>query len=239
MLVEDVDAQHWSRQDDDTTTDDEAHYEAVARPMTASCVDAIIRRATDHLEVAAPPSPGRLSLEEAVSHAGAAIVTPMAHSAVAASPAKRARCRRSGSGGGGCFRAAGAQGTRGADIARVLDAPRCPAEVREYAASVGGGFGRVPAFLRPVVAHLDSEQRYIISLIEQREAPQRRVRLLAEGEKERRLGGLRQQLQKASALASQARPRGQAAAGAQADVARLAEEVAFFDRPYVFVEAPG
>lgn len=244
MLVEDLDTQLWSRQDEADSTDDEAHYEAVARPMTASCVDAsvdaIVRRATDHLEVVAEPSsPARSCLQEAVSNAGAAIVTPMARSTVSHAPAMRARGRRGG------FGVVGVQSGHGVEITRLLAAPRCAAEVRAYVASAGGGFGRVPSFLRPVVASLDSEQRYILSLVDPREAPRNRVRVLPTGERERSLRMLQQQLQKASAMFAQEsiltklayRKRGSGEQASTLDeVARLKEEVAFLDRPFVFVE---
>jgi len=230
MLVDDT--QLWTRQQDDDEDLDEEVCEALARPMTASCVDAVLRKASDHcLEVEMPLSPGRCSLQEAFSSAGAAIVTPMAHAAATPNAsAKKMRGRRG-------FGAMGTQAARGAEIARVLAAPRCPAEVREYAASAGGGFGRVPAFLRPVVAHLDAEQLYIISLIEPREAPRNHVRLLARGEKDKRLKMLQQQFQRASAVFSQAEPKSGARATAQAELMRLKEELSDLDRPYVFVAA--
>lgn len=248
MLVEDLDAQLWSRQDDESDdVDEEAVCEALARPMTASCVDSAVLRSTGsaaaggevlnlEMEVDSPCSPEA----EALSPAGAAVVSP-AHAVAppqGASSKKVARSRRHGG-------SMGMQASCGAEVARLLVASRSSGgqlseRLRDYAAGSRGGFGRVPAAFVPGVAALEGEERYILSLIEPHEAPRERVRLLAKGEKERRLRELRQQVHQATAIYSQAKPRSKTKANAQAELTRLREEVAFHEQPYVFlkVEAP-
>lgn len=236
--IEDPADASWARDEEDLEEDD-ARYEALARPMTASCVNDVLRRANDPL--AAPPSPGAMMKcvmrvgsvspsnapgGEAFSATGAAVMTPP-H----ASRSKRCTERR-------CMGAPaiGAQAARGAEIARVLAAPKCSTEVREYAASLGGGYGKVPAFLHSVAAHLDAEQRYIVSLHEPREAPRRRMRLLAKSEKERALNSLRQQLQRVRAAHAQAKPKSGSKQKVEAELQQIKKDLAHFDRPYVFVE---
>lgn len=235
-VAEDVAEGSLPRPDDE----EDEPFAAVARPMTASCVDSILQRAQADLY---PPSPGSSSEHEyalrcdsmtpsvsdlELSNTGAAVATPV-QQASPNSRGKRARGRR-------CHGAMGTQAARGAEIARVLAAPRCPAEVRDYAARFGGGFGRIPAFLRPVATHLDAEQRYIVALCEPREPPSRRVKLLAKGEKDRALLALKQQLQQAGNVCAKAKPKGRTRQRAEADIARLKADVAHLERPYVFTE---
>jgi len=228
MLVEDLDAHLCSRQDEDDDLDEEDVYDSLARPITASCVETVLRRTTDqgHLEVAMPDSPGR----EAPSCAGAAIETPAHAAALPGAAAKRARGQRSNG-------AMGTQAARSAEIAKILAALRCPDQIRAHAEGNAGGYDCVPAFVRPVKTRLDAEERYISALAEPREAPRTRVRLLAKGEKEKKLKSLQQGVHQATAVFSQAKPKSKTKASAHAELVRLREEVArLIDQPYVFEE---
>lgn len=122
----------------------------------------------------------------------------------------------------------------GAVIARVLATPRRSAEVRTYVAE--HGFGRIPAFVREIEAELDEERKYIVSLPEAREAPRSTVRLLAQGEKDMLVHGLKFQLQRAAADCDQAPPDGQFREELEAEVSRIMQDIESLSRPYIFVE---
>eukprot|EP00931_Biecheleriopsis_adriatica_P117073 TRINITY_DN92627_c0_g1_i1.p1 TRINITY_DN92627_c0_g1~~TRINITY_DN92627_c0_g1_i1.p1 ORF type:complete len:252 (-),score=70.70 TRINITY_DN92627_c0_g1_i1:13-768(-) len=137
-------------------------------------------------------------------------------------------------------RSAGRSGTekaaqRGAEIARLLAQPRQAAELREYAAKQD--FWRVPAFLRETQADFHEEEEYIASLNEPREAPKRPVRLLAQGEKELLIQGLKQQFQRATASYLKAAPKSRSRAELEEELERIKQDIDNLSRPYIFVEA--
>lgn len=262
--------------------EDEEFDEKYARPMTATCIEGIIARATDQLGVECPsPRSGagsscnEFTIAESCGSRSSSIVDDAAPSiggpeaeaaspscllpasisprplaapsAPAPTPAVGVSPAGSPRGVGGAspskrVRPAGAGRSRNASnplraaaIAQVLAAARCAADVRACAASFGGGFGRVPVFLRPVVAELDSEQRYISLLHEPREIPKNRVRLLAKGEKDALLGGLKQQFQRTTARYLKEVPKSRSKAVLEAELARIRQDLESLSRPYVFV----
>lgn len=123
---------------------------------------------------------------------------------------------------------------RGADIAKILSAPRKPPEVRAYLAQKG--FGRVPIFLRDVSEELDEEERYIVSLREPREPPRVFVRLLTQGEKDHLVKGLKQRFQQATAKYLKAPPKSRSKADLEAECEKIAQDIQNLGRPYIFVE---
>lgn len=125
---------------------------------------------------------------------------------------------------------------RGADIAKILHAPRRPSEVREYAAKAQ--YWRVPNYLRQVAEELDAEQRYIVSLDNSREdQPKAPVRLLRQGEKDELVHGLKQQFQQASACILKAGKKSGAKAKLEERLGRISQDIENLSRPYIFVQA--
>lgn len=249
--------------------DEEESFDVMSHPVTASCIHGIIARATDELAVehqresprsgegseiemyADSRSPSQSSsasptargaLPDAV--VASAVATTQSDGPLAAPPAEPATLAP------GVAKRARADRRRckpapnevlQAEIARVLAAPRHSADLRKYAASVDGGFGRVPVFLRPMAARLDAEQRYIISLREPREEknPPQRVRLLGKGEKDALLLGLKQQFQRAIGHLQAERKKGGPKAHLQAEVSRIKKDLECLNKPYVFVAEGG
>lgn len=260
--------------------EDEEEDERYAQPVTATCIEGIIARATDQLvvECPSPCSGAASSVNEytvadscgsrsssvadgsAYDESPSCVVpasavlsprpcpsvpapTPAVGSSPSPSPRAAGAVGANAVAGGGKWAHLGRAGRsrntsnplRAAAIAQVLAAARCAAEVRAYAAGFGGGFGRVPAFLRPIVAELDSEQRYISLLHEPREASKSRVRLLAKGEKDALLSGLKLQFQRTTASYLKEVPKSRSKAALEAELTRIREDLESLNRPYVFV----
>merc|ERR1712151_44104 len=127
---------------------------------------------------------------------------------------------------------------KGPQIARIVDkAPKRPAQVKAYASQ--REFGLVPPFLREIRDELDAEQRYIDSLRapREREGPRTVVRLLAQGEKDELIRGLRQQLQLETASCLAAKPGSKSRARLEATLEKRKVDIENLCRPYIFVEA--
>lgn len=125
---------------------------------------------------------------------------------------------------------------RGADIAKILKALPEPCRIQRYAERIG--FGRMPGYLREVREHLDAEQQHIISLHESRDdlGNKAMVRLLAQGEKDELLQGLKLKLMQASNRALKAKPRSKARSEIEAELERIRKDIANLSNPYIFVE---
>lgn len=121
------------------------------------------------------------------------------------------------------------------EIARLLAKPSTVANVHSYAAA--HGFWRVPEFFEEMQMDFEEEEDYIRSLCEAREAPSRRVRLLAQDEKACLVNGLKQQFQKATANYLKATPGTRDREELDNELARIKRDIDNLSRPYIFVEA--
>ncbi|CAK9009928.1 unnamed protein product [Durusdinium trenchii] len=123
-------------------------------------------------------------------------------------------------------------------ISKLLASPRRYTELREYVKYQD--FWRVPHFFRDMEADLEDEEEYIESLhMPEEDEPKRRVRLLAQSEREFLIQGLRQQFQKATAAyltAAAAAPNSRPKEHLE-DLERIKQDIANLSHPYVFVEA--
>ena len=127
-----------------------------------------------------------------------------------------------------------APGPPNPDINRLLSSPRRYPQMREYVKRQD--FWRVPHFFRDMEADFDEEEEYIESLHLPDEAPKRRVRLLAQSERELLIQGLKQQFQKATASYLNATPTSRSK-GSFEELDRIKQDIANLSHPYVFVEA--
>mmetsp|Transcript_16307 Transcript_16307/g.35905 ORF Transcript_16307/g.35905 Transcript_16307/m.35905 type:complete len:187 (+) Transcript_16307:70-630(+) len=125
-------------------------------------------------------------------------------------------------------------GLERAQISKLIASPRRHAEMREYVKRQD--FWRVPHFFRDMEADFDEEEEYIESLQLPDEAPKRRVRLLAQSERELIIQGLRQQFQKATATYLKAAPSSRSKENLE-ELERIKQDIANLSHPYVFVEA--
>jgi len=98
----------------------------------------------------------------------------------------------------------------------------------------------VPQYLQQVTAELDAEQQYIVTLRERpprEEEPKAVVRLLAQGEKDELLRGLKQQFQQASAHALKVdKLDKRLRADLETRMERIKKDITSVSRPYIFVE---
>mmetsp|Transcript_34475 Transcript_34475/g.73453 ORF Transcript_34475/g.73453 Transcript_34475/m.73453 type:complete len:280 (-) Transcript_34475:310-1149(-) len=124
-----------------------------------------------------------------------------------------------------------------AEMTRILSATRHVADLKAYVASMGGGCGKVPPFLSPVVAALDAETRYIMSLREPREEVAKpRVRLLSQGERDALLSGLKKKFQQTTGRYLQAAPKSRSRKVLEAELNKIQKDLDCLSQPYIFVE---
>lgn len=124
---------------------------------------------------------------------------------------------------------------REAEIAEILAAPAPPAEVRAYVERTD--YGRVPPYMREILDGLEGEARYIMSLPDEPDKPRRIVRLLAAGERELLLRGLKQQFQQATAIYLRTGPKNRKKDELEAELESIKQDIENISRPYIFVEA--
>eukprot|EP00930_Biecheleria_cincta_P086815 TRINITY_DN76064_c0_g1_i1.p1 TRINITY_DN76064_c0_g1~~TRINITY_DN76064_c0_g1_i1.p1 ORF type:complete len:266 (-),score=38.02 TRINITY_DN76064_c0_g1_i1:81-878(-) len=121
------------------------------------------------------------------------------------------------------------------EIARILAKPTTVVGVHSYAAA--NGFWRVPEYFAEMQIDFEEEEDYIRSLRETMESPSRRVRLLAQSEKECLVNGLKQQFQKATAIYLKATPGTRDREELDNELARIKRDIDNLSRPFIFVEA--
>eukprot|EP00929_Paragymnodinium_shiwhaense_P091660 TRINITY_DN5155_c0_g1_i1.p1 TRINITY_DN5155_c0_g1~~TRINITY_DN5155_c0_g1_i1.p1 ORF type:complete len:254 (-),score=92.88 TRINITY_DN5155_c0_g1_i1:233-994(-) len=209
-------------EEEDEEADEDEEVDGASR-RAASRVESIITKVTDQLAEAAADAEDVLADDEE-----AATVATGDHSRSPASNNSR------GAKGAVATKRSRRNVARGADIARILAAPKKPPEVRQYIAEKD--FGRVPVFLREVTAELDAEQRYIVSLHEPRDPPNVFVRLLTQVEKDHLVKGLKVRFQQATAKYLKATPKSRSKADLEAELEKIAQDIQNLDRPYIFVE---
>mmetsp|Transcript_69705 Transcript_69705/g.110086 ORF Transcript_69705/g.110086 Transcript_69705/m.110086 type:complete len:184 (+) Transcript_69705:56-607(+) len=125
-------------------------------------------------------------------------------------------------------------GLERSQISKLIASPRRHAEMRQYVKRQD--FWRVPHFFRDMEADFEEEEEYIESLQLPDEAPKRRVRLLAQSERELIIQGLRHQFQKATATYLKAAPNSRSKENLE-ELERIKQDIANLSHPYVFVEA--
>lgn len=212
-------------------------------------VDSIIARATGTLSIC--DDPWRVSPSEKSTPSGS---RPSALHMVRGPPAAPDPMAETGkttpSMGGRARRAMRPMGTGAApnpargnevkeEIANIIAAGRNPSQVRAYVEL--RNFGRVPPFLAELRSEIDEEQERIAALQEEmeEEMPRRPVRLLAQGEKDELIYGLKQQLQQATAMYSNASPTSRYKDELEDEMERLTQDIENLSRPYIFVEDDG
>lgn len=189
----------------------------------ASRIDAIITRATDELveDSSTLVLTDRQSTKQPQAGDGAGF----------SSPSRQAQAR--------VLMGTGAKPAphKAPEIARILAKPSTVVGVHSYAAA--HGFWRVPEYFEEMQGDFEEEEDYIRSLCGTRETPNRRVRLLAQSEKECLVSGLKQQFQKATAIYLKATPGTRDREELDNELARIKRDIDNLSRPYIFVEAGG
>lgn len=217
----------------------------MAGDAASARVDAIIAKATGTLSIC--DGPWRGPSLDSPSPARALLVTGpptysepfFPNSPAASSLARRARKAMRPMGTGAVPNAARGHEVR-EEIANIVAAKRCPAEVRAYVEN--RDFGRVPPFFEELRLEMEEEQERIASMQEREvesESPRQPVRLLAQVEKDTLIRGLKQQLQHTTAMYLSAAPKSRCRAELEGELERITQDIDNLSRPYIFVEDDG